>query len=200
VKQILNKHLGEPPAEFEYRGKKYTPVTFAKEIVRLPWDKYVKVMSFQYAPFYANAKLKVLDNWTGDSSFYNVPLSVWYQSMKNGVDAGYSFAFDADITEPGYRLGSGAVIVPDYDIPLEAITQEAREFRYSTGATDDDHLMQAVGWKHVNGSDWFLVKDSWRTAWQSNHPGYLFMDESYMKLKVLAYLVHRDAVPGILKK
>jgi bleomycin hydrolase len=200
TRQILDKHLGAPPAEFVYRGKKYSPVSFAKEIVRLPWDNYVRVMSFQYAPFYANAVLKVPDNWMNDSSFYNVPLDVWYQSMKDGLAAGYSFAFDADISEPGYRLGSGTVIVPQYDIPMNAITQEAREFRFSTGATVDDHLMQAIGYTRVNGADWFLVKDSWRTAYQSEHPGYLFIDESYMKLKVLAYMVHRDAIPGLWKK
>jgi bleomycin hydrolase len=60
--------------------------------------------------------------------------------------------------------------------------------------------MQAVGCTQINGGDWFLVKDSWRTAYQSDHPGYLFIDESYMKLKVLSYLVHRDAVPGLWKK
>ena len=199
TRQILDKHLGAPPAEFVYREKKYSPLSFAKEIVRLPWDKYVKVISFQYAPFYTYTTLKVPDNWTNDSTFFNVPLPIWYQSMKDGLASGYSFAFDADISEPGYRLGSGTVIVPAYDVPLGAITQEAREFRFSTGATEDDHLMQAVGCTQVNGGDWFLVKDSWRIAYQSEHPGYLFIDESYMKLKVLAYLVHRDAVPGLWK-
>ncbi|MCX6138851.1 MAG: hypothetical protein NTV54_15335 [Ignavibacteriales bacterium] len=197
VRQILDKHLGAPPEEFVYRGKAYTPKSFAEQVVRIPWDKYVKVISFQYAPFYSYTKLNVPDNWMNDSTFYNVPLAVWYQSMKDALSSGYSFAFDADISEPGYRLASGAVIVPDYDIPVGDITQESREFRFSNGATEDDHLMHAVGWSRTNGNEWFLVKDSWRTAYQSNHPGYLFMDESYLKLKVLAYLVHRDAVPKL---
>jgi len=185
----LDKHLGAPPAEFVYRGKKYSPVSFAKEIVRLPWDNYVRVMSFQYAPFYANAVLKVPDNWMNDSSFYNVPLDVWYQSMKTvwlRVTHSHSIA---DISEPGYRLGSGTVIVPQYDIPMNAITQEAREFVFPRCTVDDSF---DAGDRYTRQRRRLvLVKDSWRTAYQSEHPGYLFIDESYMKLKVLAYMVHR---------
>jgi bleomycin hydrolase len=199
VRQILDQHLGTPPASFEYKGKKYTPRTFADEVVRLPWDRYVKITSFLYAPFHSRAEMRVPDNWMHDSTFFNVPLDAWYRGIKEALGKGYTLAIDADISEPSYRLGLGAVIVPACDLPVNALTQESREFRFSNGSTEDDHLLHIVGFKSVEDKDWFLIKDSWRTAWKSSHPGYVFFDESYMKLKVLSYLVHEDAVRGSLK-
>jgi bleomycin hydrolase len=199
VKNILEKHIGTPPTEFSYKGKKYTPVTFRDEVVNLPWNNYIKVMSFLYAPFNLFSDLRVPDNWVHDSTYFNVPIDVFYNGLREAVTKGYTAAVDADISEAAYRTGLGIAVIPGYDIPAKAISQEAREYRFFTELTTDDHLMHVVGIKSGEGNDWFLVKDSWRTSWNSNHPGYLFMDASYTKLKILAYLIHRDGVPQILQ-
>jgi bleomycin hydrolase len=44
------------------------------------------------------------------------------------------------------------------------------------------------------------VKDSWSSAYNSTHPGYYYVHEDYVKLKMLGCSVHRDAVPDILAK
>jgi len=200
TRKILDKHLGKPPDRFIYEGTTYTPRSFFSEVVRLPWNEYVMVTSFQYAPFFSFAELKVPDNWKHDATYFNVPLEVFYTSMKDAVSKGFSLAIDADISEPSYVLNKKYAVIPDFDIPANLISQEAREFRFDNGSTTDDHLLHIVDYKTFDGQDWFLVKDSWRTAWEGDQKGYFFFHESYIKLKVLAYLVHRDGVPLIREK
>ena len=198
VRRILDRHLGPPPAKFRWEGKLYTPLTFLKEKVTLPWDEYITVTSFQYSPFHSFIELRVPDNWKHYDNYYNVPLDLFYNSLKDALQAGYSVAIDADISEPSYELTKRYAIIPDYDIPAASITQDAREFRFNTGATTDDHLMHVVDYRAFDDEDWFLVKDSWRTAWAPGSTrGYMFFHSSYVKLKVLAYLVHSDGVPMI---
>jgi bleomycin hydrolase len=200
VRKILYQHLGVPPQSFEYKGKIYTPRSFLKEVVRLPWDEYIMVTSFTYAPFYEFIELKVPDNWAHYKTYYNVPLDLFYESIKNAIKKGYSIAFNSDTGEPGRMGREDIVFVPEFDIPSKYINQEAREFRFNNGSTTDDHLMQIVGYKKRRGNDWFLVKDSWRTAWEGQFPGYYFFHGDYIKLKTLAFLVHKDAVPDIVEK
>lgn len=201
VKRILGKYLGTPPSRFTWKGKTYTPQTFFRSVVQLPWEEYVMVTSFEYAPFYNYAELKVPDNWMRRQNYFNVPLNIFYNSLKDALQAGYSVAIDADISEPSYERTKRYAFIPPYDIPDAAITQEAREFRYVTGATTDDHLLHVVDYRAFGDEDWFLVKDSWRTAWQPGSTrGYMFFHSSYVKMKVLAYLVHQDGVPAIREK
>jgi bleomycin hydrolase len=61
VKTILNTHLGPPPEKFIYNGKEYSPCTFYSDVVRLPFDEYLTVTSFLYAPFNQFIELKVPD-------------------------------------------------------------------------------------------------------------------------------------------
>lgn len=200
VKRILNRHLGAPPSKFTWKGATYTPQTFVRDVVTLPWDEYVLVTSFQYAPFGSKTELKVPDNWRRNDAYLNVPLDVFYNSLKDALQSGYSAAIDADISEPSYERTKRYAFIPPYDMPANAITQEAREFRFVTGATTDDHLVHAIDYRSFDGEDWFLVKDSWRTAWEpGSSRGYVFFHGSYVKLKVLAYLVHRDAVPDVVR-
>jgi bleomycin hydrolase len=200
LKNILNKYLSEPPESFSFREETFTPITFAEKYVNLPWEDYLLITSFSDAPFDAFTELKVPDNWRGVDRYFNVSLDLFYTSMKTALNNGYSIAIDGDIKEPG-RLGEQDVcIIPDYDIPGSYINQAARDYRFEKGVTNDDHLMHIVGFGEVNGEDWFLVKDSWRDAYQGKHKGYFFYHEDYAKLKILAYLVHKDGVPDISER
>ena len=202
TRQILYKHMGVPPQVFEYKGHKYNPKSFLKKVVRLPWNDYVMVTSFQYAPYYRFVELKVPDNWTHNQNYFNVPLKVFYNAMKNALKRGYSVAFDSDIGEPGRQGKFDATFVVPFDIPGRYIDANARELRFNNKSTTDDHLMHFVGFYSKRGDDWFLAKDSWRTAWegQPEFNGYFMFHGDYLKLKVLAFLVHRDAIPEISKK
>jgi bleomycin hydrolase len=200
VVPILNAHLGAPPKKFDYHSRTYTPKTFLEEVVRLPWDEYLLVTSFSYSPIDTFTELRVPDNWAHRENFFNVPLRVFSGGIKEALDNGYSVAIDADISEPSYRETKTYAIIPPYDIPFALINQEAREFRFDNRATTDDHLMHIIGYRQFNGQDWYLVKDSWRTAFDVRPDGYFFFHSSYVELKVLAYLVHKDAVPSIARR
>ena len=92
--------------------------------------------------------------------------------MKSALSGNYSVAIDGDIGEPG-RIGLKDVCyIPDDDIPGNYINQQAREYRFDKGITTDDHLMHMIGFTHYQGNDWFLIKDSWRDAWEGEHKGY----------------------------
>lgn len=197
TKVILDKHLGAPPASFEFDGSTYTPASFRDKVVRLPWDDYVTVTSFLYQPFGRYIELRVPDNWMHLTSYFNVPLDQFYASLKEAIRHGYTAAIDADISEPSYRETKEFGIIPPFDIALSGVSQESREFRFRNGSTTDDHLMHIIGFRTFGDQDWFLVKDSWQTAFDGPLHGYVFFHASYIKLKILAYLIHRDAVPAI---
>ena len=60
--------------------------------------------------------------------------------------------------------------------------------------TTDDHLMHLVGIAHdPDGKKYYLIKNSWGPV--GEHGGYLFMSEAYVRLKTIAILLHKDAVP-----
>jgi bleomycin hydrolase len=200
LKVILNKHLGPPPRQFNYDGKEYTPTSFAAEYVNLPWDDYMLVTTFMYDQFDSYIVLNVPDNWKKTDRFFNVTLDEFYDGIKESLLNGYSLAIDGDIGEPGRYGPLDVAIIPDYDIPFTAVSQEAREYRFQEGNTTDDHLMHIVGYQEINGVDWFLIKDSWRDAWEGKEKGYFLYREDFVKLKVLAYLVHKDAIPNIRQK
>jgi bleomycin hydrolase len=200
VKEIMNNHIGNPPKEFTYNNKKYTPIEFANEIVGLHWEDYVKITSFKSSEFFKQMSLNVPDNWLPDNNYFNVPLELFNVSLRTALQNNFSMAIDGDLSEPG-RIGEKDIcIIPEYDIPSIAITQDAREYRFEKELTTDDHLMHIIGYQNINGKDWYLVKDSWRDAFEGYHKGYFFMTDDYIKLKILAYLIHKDAIPEIMKQ
>ena len=201
IKLILDKYIGTPPAKFEYEGKEYTPKTFLKEVCKLKMDEYYDFVSFEYAPFYQRIEFKVPDNWRHSTDYYNVPLDVWYSILLNAVKKGYTVGIGGDVSEPGYRGEYDAAIVADFDIPANYINQDAREFRFYNHTTTDDHGIHLVGWTNYAGHDWFLIKDSSRSARKGKFEGYLFYRDDYVKLKMLDFAVHKSAIdPKILEK
>ncbi len=197
VKRILNRHLGEPPKKFVFNEKTCTANSFLADVVKLPWADYLMVTSFESAPLNAFTEFKVPDNWRHSTNFFNISLPVFYESLKDAVRAGFSVAVSIDTTEPSYEITGRHCLIPAFDLPAGSITQEARELRFQDGGTSDDHAIHIIGYNSFGGEDWFLAKDSWKTAWRDGNQGCLFLHSSYVKLKVLAFIVHRDGVPQV---
>ena len=66
--------------------------------------------------------------------------------------------------------------------------------------TTDDHLVHMIAKKEIDGEKWYLIKDSMSGAFNGKHPGYFFYNEDYVKLKVLFFVAHKDALKEILAK
>jgi bleomycin hydrolase len=204
VKSIMNHYMGVPPSEVTVNGKKVTPLQYLKEIIKINPDDYIDILSYTQQPFYKQVEYEVGDNWWHSSDYYNVPLDVFMSALKNAVREGYTLAIGGDVSEPGFDRTTQCAVVPDFDIPSAYINDDARQFRFSNQTTTDDHGLHLIGYLEKDGKDWYLVKDSGSGS-RNNNPdakefGYYFFSEDYVKLKMMDFMVHKDAVKDILAK
>ena len=200
IRAILNHYLGEPPSTVVVGGKSMTPREYLANVVRLPLDEYVDFMSLMEKPYYKQVELEEPDNWWHSDVYYNVPLDEFMAVLKRVLRNGQTAALCGDVSEPGYEGHAGIGVVPTFDIPPGYIDENARQFRWMNRTTTDDHCIHAVGYTEKDGNDWFLIKDSGSGSRNNSHPGYFFYREDYVKLKMLAFTVHRDVAEEVLKK
>ena len=72
IQSLFDIYLGELPSKFTYKGKEYTPKTFA-ESLGLNMDDYIELTSFTHHPYYQLCAPEVPDNWER-KMMYNLPL------------------------------------------------------------------------------------------------------------------------------
>ena len=200
VRAILDRHLGPPPETIEVNGHRLTPRAYLDEVLRIPLDDYVAFLSFEYLPFHAKGEYRVPDNWWHGADYHNVPLDEFVGALSAALAKGFTIALAGDISEVGNSGPDDVAVIPSFDIPREFIGQDAREFRFANRTSTDDHVLHLIGTVERPDGRWFLLKDSWETAWEGRHKGYFFYREDYVKLKMLTFLVHKDAVADLLAK
>jgi bleomycin hydrolase len=198
VKSILNFYLGVPPQKFVVDGKEYTPMTYLKDYIKINPDDYVDILSYMQQPFGEQVEYEVPDNWWHNKDYYNVPLDTFMKILKNAVRKGYTMSIGGDTSEPGREPDKKVSMIPTFDIPSEYINDDSRQFRFSNNATTDDHGMHLVGYKEDNGKDWYLFKDSGSGAFNVDPKGYYFVSEDYVKLKMMDFMIHKDAVKDFI--
>ncbi len=220
---ILDAYFGKVPTEFTVNEKKVSPKSFV-ESTGFKADDYIEITSFNHHPFYQNFILEIPDNWSRDS-YYNVPLDELMAITENALMKGYSVCWDGDVSEKGFGYKKGVAIIPaakvedvkgsdmsrwtevnekdrslqmfsfEKPIPEINVTQENRQLNFDNQTSTDDHLMHLTGIAtDQNGTKYFYTKNSWGT---DNHiyNGYLYMSESYVRMKTIAILIHKDALP-----
>ncbi|NJK87883.1 MAG: hypothetical protein HC906_19885 [Bacteroidales bacterium] len=204
IKSIMNHYMGVPPAEITLNGKKITPVQYLQNVIGINPDDYVDILSYIQEPFYQFVEYKVPDNWWHSDEYFNVPLDEFMSALKKAVRSGYTVSIGGDVSEPGFDRKTQCAVIPDFDIPSANINDDARQFRFTNETTTDDHGMHLVGYLEKEGKDWYLVKDSGSGSRNNdaNAPefGYYFFSEDYVKLKMMDFMVHKDAVKDLLKK
>jgi bleomycin hydrolase len=204
IKDILNHYMGKPPVSFQYNNKEQTPQEFLAKVLKINLDDYVDFMSLLQEPFYSKAEYKVPDNWWHSKDYYNVPLNDFIFAITNAIKNGYSIAIGGDVSEAGFDRATQSALIPDFDIPSSYINDNARQLRFSNHTSTDDHGMHLVGYLLKDGKYWFLIKDS--SAGSRNNGedkkefGYYFFHEDFVKLKMLSFCVHKDAVKELLAK
>ncbi len=207
IKSIMNHYLGVPPSTFLVEGKTYTPQTYLKDYLQINPDDFIEILSYKQEPYWQKVEYKVPDNWWHNKDYYNVPLDDFMADLKKAVKAGYTLSIGGDVSEPGFSRETNCAVIPDFDIPSAYINEDARQFRFSNETTTDDHGMQVIGFLENYkglGKDWYLIKDSSSGSRNvgSENPnfGYYFFHEDYIKLKMMGFTVHKDAVKDLLKK
>lgn len=200
IRSIMDQTMGRPPQSFEWQGRMITPADFRDEVCRINLDDYVSLMSTLSQPFWQRGEYTVPDNWWHDASYINLPLEDWYGAIVSAIDSGYSMVIGGDVSEPGLNGEEDIAVIPSFDIPGDAIDQDAREFRFDNGTSADDHGIHLVGHTRIGGHDWFLIKDSNRSSRHGKFKGHYMYRDDFVRLKMLTFTVHRDVVKNILKK
>jgi bleomycin hydrolase len=221
---ILDTYLGKVPETFQYKGKTYTPESFAKSL-KINTSDYVGIASFTHHPFYEPFVLEVADNWLW-GSFQNVTIDELQAVVDNAINNGYSVAWGADVSEGGFKWRKGYAVIPvekgekdlsgtelsrwvqlsdkdrldaRYDIkgPVEEITvtQESRQEMFNRKETTDDHGMVIVGIaEDQEGNRYYKIQNSWDTNQLYN--GFMYVSMPFFRAKTMDIMVHKDAIPS----
>lgn len=221
---ILDTYLGKIPEKFTYKGKEYTPQSFAKAM-DLNMDDYVEITSLSHIPYYKQSVIEVPDNWDF-GRFFNVPLDEFIKIIDNALQNGYSVCWDGDVSEKGFSHSNGVAINPEVEnlagyeesdrakfeklnaedklkeiykfeklYPEVKVTQEIRQKGYESFTTTDDHLMLLTGIvKDQAGNKYYITKNSWGTE-RNKFGGYLNMSESFVRAKSISVMVHKNSLP-----
>ncbi|MBU0487940.1 MAG: peptidase C1 [Bacteroidetes bacterium] len=200
VQSILNKYMGKPPVEFTFEGTKYTPATFRDNYLQFKPGDYYVFLSFTSDTYYQRTELREADNWWKSDDYYNVPLDDFMKLIDEAIKKGFTISLCGDVSEAGLSRFDEIAVVPSFDIPAENIDASARQLRWENKSTTDDHCIHIVGMKELENGKWYLIKDSSSGAFDGPNKGYLFFHEDYIKLKMVNFMVHKDAARFVLDK
>lgn len=207
--KVMDVYLGEIPSSFEWKGKTYTPRSFADQVVGIKPAEYIEFSSFSNYPYYTQAPLLVQDNWDFQK-VTNVPISDITSIIDHAIANGYTIAWATDVSEKYFSWKNGVAFVPEknWEDMEEAeqkslfngkaaervITQEMRQKAFDNYETTDDHGMHIVGnAKDQTGKEYYIVKNSWGE--KNDYKGYIYVSKAYVQYKTTAFLVHKGAVP-----
>ena len=72
--------------------------------------------------------------------------------------------------------------------------QNNRQSNFESLRTTDDHLMHITGIAHdQKGTKYYITKNSWGSV--GPHEGFIYMSESYMRMKTVSVMINRNAIP-----
>lgn len=229
IHNLFDTYLGKLPEKFTYKGKEYTPKSFA-ESLGLDMKNYIELTSFSHKPYYETFSPEVPDNWE-HQPMYNLPLDELITAIDYALNKGYTLCWDGDVSEQGFSFKNGIAINPqveniedysttdrarfekmpkyqrieevfkfEHPYPEINVTPEVRQEGYEKFVTTDDHLMHVTGiTKDQNGTKYYITKNSW-AADSNKFGGYVNMSESYVRAKTISVMVHKDSLPKELRK
>ncbi|MBP5366302.1 MAG: aminopeptidase [Bacteroidales bacterium] len=226
---ILDAYLGKVPEKFMCNGKTYTPKSFMSQVVQFEPSDYVSITSFTHHPFYSQFILEVPDNWM-HGAYYNVPVDELESIVDNALTKGYSVIWGADVSEPGFSLSGGVMVVPETDLG-KVTAEEAAALSYVDTDDEDEmnvyvatkpvteksitqQMRQAAFDSHETTDDHSMLivgtaTDSKggdyylvKNSWGEIGPykGYQYASKNYFRYKTLDIMVHKDAIPQAIRQ
>ncbi|MCQ2187723.1 MAG: aminopeptidase [Bacteroidales bacterium] len=218
-KGILDAYLGAWPENFTVDGASYTPESY-RDALKINPDDYISLTSFSHHPFYTWFAVEICDNWRWDKS-YNLPIDELMKIVDDAIENGYTVAWGADVSHPGFTRDGLAIYVDDtkkaagsdqehwvgkeegkpapVSVEEKTPTQETRQFEFENKTMTDDHGMQIFGIaKDQNGKKYYMVKNSWGVT--GKYDGIWYATEAYVKAQTLDITIHKSALPKDLKK
>jgi len=229
IRGTLNAYLGELPEKFQYEGKEYTPLSFARDYVGLNPDDYVEITSYTHHPFYTKFIIEIPDNWMWEE-VYNVPMEEMQAIIDNSIENGYTVAWAADVSEKGFSTSKeGVAVIPELDKAEmsdaeiakweklsekekeeklyelkkpgkeKEITQEMRQISFDNYQTTDDHGMLIMGTAKDQAGNFYYKV---KNSWgdYNDYGGYFFASKAYVQYKTMSIMVHKDAIPKNIRK
>ena len=225
---ILDTYFGKRPETFTYKGKEYTPKSFA-ESLPIKMEDYIEISSYTHHPFYSTFILEVPDNWLWHS-MYNVPMGEMMQVLDAALEAGRPVAWGTDVSEKGFSRTKAIGVIPEeveknsigsdaerwgkltdaekqaminnLEGPMKekTITQEMRQEAYDNYLTTDDHGMVIVGTATDQaGNPFYKVQNSWGES--GPYKGFYYFSRPFVEYKTMDIMVNKNIVPKeILKK
>ena len=210
--KLLDTYLGEVPETFQYRGKSYTPQSFAGSL-GLDVNNYLLLTSFTHHPFYRPFIIEIPDNWSWQE-VYNISLDELIKTIDHSLASGYTVAWAADVSEAYFSRITGMVTVPpglaedvqiaineqgqlmiEHAIIEEEISQDLRQKAFDNYTTTDDHGMHIIGTaKDSFGKEYYIVKNSWGDD-SGPHAGFYYVSKAYVRYKTTDIMVHRESIP-----
>ena len=226
---IYDAYLGELPEEFEYNGKKYTPMSFAQS-TGLNMDDYVNLTSFTHHPFYEPFVIEVQDNWRWGQA-WNLPIDELMEVFDYALNNGYPIAWGSDVSESGFLRGKnmGVIVLPDLKsdgkdlagsdmahwtglsaadrkkeaqngpTPQKWVTQKERQIAYDNYETGDDHGMMLYGIAKDQIGNEYYMV---KNSWgdAGNYHGTWYASKAFVRYKTMNIVVHKDGIPKDIRK
>lgn len=225
----LTSYFGKLPEKFTYEGKEYSPQSFAKEFMGLNMDDYVEISSYTHHPFYSKFVIEVPDNWSWDY-VYNVPMNEMQEIIDHSINAGFTVAWAADVSEKGFLTsGKGIAVVPvadktnmtDAEITKweKQTEKEKTESLYKLDKpgkekTITQEIRQIDYDNYMTTDDHGMLivgtaKDQTgnvyykvKNSWgeYNDYDGFFYASKPYVQYKTMSIMVHKDAIPRNIRK
>lgn len=230
VRAVHEIYLGKMPEKFNYEGKEYTPMSFAKS-TGLNADDYVSITSFTHHPYSTGDNLgrgfviEVQDNWRWGESL-NLELDDFMQIIDDAIKAGYSVLWGGDVSEDGFTR-DGLAVYPDLEAPDSPGADQARWLKLDRNSKRAELSKKPLPQKKVTAAERQRGYDNFETgddhgmhlfgiakdqtgqkyymiknSWgkTGKYDGFWYMSEEFCRAKTLNYVVNKAAISKELKK